>query len=227
MRLSGRATGAALVFVLMGCLITPPKPTPPPTSADLEHLIDQADEILDFIEGKTDIMPDMYEAPVEEATSILGKGLSFLSPIETVYAQARGISPETKDIIVSLRERHGELQAVKGKGYAGENNRGYPELYRGDAIEDSEEKNEAQRLIAAETKDRKMLYNEIVRINEHQALNVSTIGRIYAQRRLLRARSGELFQLPPPGDDFDTFKASTPGIRLGEGCAPDAWVTIG
>ncbi len=47
-----------------------------------------------------------------------------------------------------------------------------------------------------------------------------------ALQRLERAKAGEYYQLPAPGGDFDKFKASARGQRLGAGCVPGAWITI-
>lgn len=225
MKARGGPGVAVLVFVMVGCILVPPRPLPMPTELDIQDLSDQADAILDYIEGNSVILPDLYDAPIDGGESLLGKGLRMLAPIQIAYAQAKGISPAMKDAIQSLRARHNALQEIKTRGFAGENYRGYPEILDNDS-QDPEEKNAAQRVVAAETKNRKKLYNEIVRINEEQALNVSTIERIYAQRRLERGKPAEHFQLPPAGADFDSFKESNAGIRLGEGCIAETWVTL-
>ena len=93
-------------------------------------------------------------------------------------------------------------------------------------IVDAEDRNETQRLIAAENKDRKALYGEIARLNKDQNVSVSEVEQIYAFERLKRAKTSEIFQLPSTGADFDAFKASPAGKSLGEECKPDAWVTI-
>ena len=80
--------------------------------------------------------------------------------------------------------------------------------------------------MADENKDRKALYREVARLNSEQSVSVSTVEGIYATARLKRAKTGEIFQLPPAGKEFDAFKASAVGKKLGGKCVPKAWVTI-
>ncbi len=91
---------------------------------------------------------------------------------------------------------------------------------------DNEKRNEAQKLLAEENKDRKALYNEIARLNADTGVTVSAVEGIYALERLRRAKAGEVFQLPAAGADFDSVKASDLGARLGDKCVPGAWVTV-
>ena len=93
-------------------------------------------------------------------------------------------------------------------------------------ISDAEETNRVQRIIAAENEDRKALYKEIARLNGDLDLDVGKVERIYALQRLERAKSGEYYQLLAPGADFNKFKTSPRGQRLGAACVPGAWVTM-
>jgi hypothetical protein len=70
------------------------------------------------------------------------------------------------------------------------------------------------------------LYREIARVNADQGATLTSIEHVYAQRRLERAEAGEILQVPPEGADFDKFKSSEAGKRLGSACQPNAWVTI-
>ena len=107
-----------------------------------------------------------------------------------------------------MKARFGDVEAAKKTGAVGENNRGFLEMIKPDAIADAEQRNNVQRVVAAENEDRKALYQEVARLNSDQNLTVGTVERIYAQKRLERAKSGEVFQLPPAGADFDAFAAS-------------------
>ena len=115
---------------------------------------------------------------------------------------------------------------MKNKGIVGENNRGYLEVRDPDKKMTPDERNEAQRLVAAECKDRKALYQEDARIEKEKNVSVSLVERTYAMERLRRAKPGDVFQLPPAGQDFDAFTASEQGRKLGAECVPEAWVTI-
>jgi len=221
-KLSAFFTAAILVSV--GCITVPSK-FEARIYIDIRHIQEQANEVLDYVEGKTDTVPDL--APAPEKTSFLRDAIQFLSPIRVAYAQELDeSSSRAKQILASMRKRYAELEKVKGTGAVGENNRGMVELAKAEVLNSSEQKNEVQRIVAAENKDRKAFYQEVARINRDQDLAVGAVERTYAQERLMRAKKGELFQLPPAGRDFDAFKSSAVCKQLGAECAPDAWVAI-
>ena len=56
--------------------------------------------------------------------------------------------------------------------------------------------------------------------------SVAFAERFFVLKRLNRAQSGQVFQLPREGHDFDTLKDSPLGKRLGSSCKPEAWVSI-
>jgi uncharacterized protein YdbL (DUF1318 family) len=223
------ASFAIGLLVVLGCVNIPSKFEAHITIDIRQHIEQQAASTLDFIEGKTDELPALESpAPAKEGASLLHQIREQLSPMRTAYAaeKLKESSPLITEIAQGLRERNEAIKAIKGKEYAGETNRGYLELRDAEKIVDAEERNETQRLIAAENKDRKALYGEIARLNKDQNVSVSEVEQIYAFERLKRAKPGEIFQLPAAGEDFDAFKESPAGKSLGEECKPEAWVTI-
>ena len=214
--------------VVIGCSIVPKKFEAHITIDIRQHIEQQAASTLDFIEGKTDTPPKAEKPSKPEKTSWILKVQEALSPISPVYAaELKSTSPEVTRIAEELRRRNGAVQELKGKGFAGESNRGYLEMRPSSELKDPNERNEAQQLVAAENKDRKDLYEEIAKLNREQKVSVSTVESIYAVERLKRAKPGEIFQLPRAGSDFDAFKASAAGQKLGAECVAAAWVTIG
>lgn len=229
MKQTGAAIMAGAILIGLGCVNIPSKIEAHITIDIRHHIEQQAASTLDFIEGKTDEMPVLEPPPVpEEGVSWLRQLREHLAPIRPAHAaeKLKDSSPLISEIAQRLRERHEKIAACKAQKHAGENNRGYLELREAGEFADDEERNETQRLIAAENKDRKALYAEIARLNKEQNVSVAMVERIYAHERLKRARPGEIFQLPPPGEAFDEFKKSPPGKRLGEDCKPGAWITI-
>ncbi|HNR33355.1 MAG TPA: DUF1318 domain-containing protein, partial [Candidatus Hydrogenedentes bacterium] len=112
-------------------------------------------------------------------------------------------------------------------------NRGYLALRDCAALQDAEKKNEIQKLMAEENDDRKAFYSEVARLNsDNKKVTVGYVERVYAGKRLERAESGHVFQLPPANQDepaaytFEAFKATPLGQRLGAVCVADAWVII-
>ena len=221
-KLSAFSTAVILVFI--GCINVPNK-FEARIYIDIRHIQEQANQVLDYVEGKTDTVPDLRPAP--EKSSFLRDAIEFVSPIRVAYAQELDEgSARAKQILASMRKRFAELEQVKKTGAVGENNRGMVALAKGEALGSAEETNEVQRVVAAENNDRKAFYQEIARINRDQNLAVGAVERAYAQERLLRAKKGELFQLPPAGRDFDSFKDSRACKQLGAACSPGAWVVI-
>lgn len=217
---------AAGVVVALGCVNIPSKFEAHITVDIRHHIEQQAASTLDYIEGRTDALPAEPVSAVP-APSLFQRTLCALSPINVAYAQElRKTSPTITQIATKMRERFDQIQGIKSRNYAGENNRGYLDLRNTEQIANADERNEVQRLIAAENKDRKELYQEVTRINKDQDVSVAMVERVYAMERLRRARSGEIFQLPPQGADYDAFMKSDLGKSLGDKAAPDAWVTI-
>ncbi len=215
------------IALVLGCVNIPSKFEAHITVDIRHHIEQQAGNMLDFIEGKADTVPSQPAQPAPGKTSWLERAKQVLSPIQVAYAaELKRSSDEMTRIATELRNRYGQVDALKKKGYVGESNRGYAEIRNADKIPSPDERNEAQRVVAAENKDRKALYQEVARLNKDQNVSVSLVERVYAQERLNRAKPGEVFQLPPKGSDFDAFKASPAGQRLGGACQPDAWVTI-
>jgi uncharacterized protein YdbL (DUF1318 family) len=218
----------AIGFVVaLGCSIVPKKFEAHITIDIRQHIEQQAASTLDFIEGKTDAPPSAETPPKNGKTSWLHRVGEAFSPISIAYAaELKSASPEVTRIAEELRKRNPAVQNFKSKQIVGESSRAYLEIRPSDQLNDPNERNEAQRLVAAENKDRKALYEEIAKLNKEEKVSVSTVESIYAIERLKRAKPGEIFQLPPEGSDFDAFKASSAGQKLGSECVPGAWVTI-
>lgn len=215
----------ALAGIGAGCVVRTEHTINAHITVDIRHIEEQADDVLDFIEGKSDALPAATaEAP--KPTSYFQNFLRLIDPAPMASAAELTLSPLAQDILKKMQSRNDDVAALKATGCFGENNRGYIELRDCDALKDAEKRNKAQQLLAEENKDRKAFYNEVARINKEANVTVSAVEAVYAQKRLMRAKSGEAAQLPPAGADFDEFKASAAGGRLGDKCQPSAWVTI-
>ncbi len=216
---------AAVVAVFGGCVVIPDT-FDANINVTIRHIQEQADQLLDYVSGKSDALPPIG-APEPEGNSMLERVLDAIDPVQTAYAaDLNESSPRVQQIANSMKTRFNDVEAAKKTGAVGENNRGFLEMVKPDAIADADQRNTVQQTIAAENNDRKALYQEIARLNSDQNLTVSAVERVYAQKRLERAKSGESFQLPPAGPDFDAFAASAAGKALGGDAKPGAWVTI-
>lgn len=225
MKRSLKALSVAVFVVVLGCVIIPDT-FEAHIFIDIRHVQEQASDVLDYVEGKTDVVPEL-DAAVPQSTSYLKRTVEFLAPMRVAYAaELDEGSPRAKQILKKMKKRYPEVQAIKKKGYAGETNRGLLELVEAKFSGSEEDMNAIQQLIAADNQDRKALYQEIARINKEQMLRVAAVERVYAQKRLERAQPGELFQLSRAGEEFDAFKKSEMGQKLGYACVPEAWVTI-
>lgn len=222
--------GAAMMLaVALGCVIRTEHKIDAHITLDIRHVADQAENVLDFIEGKTDELPGVSETTEGEPVSRLQQMWNAISPIQTAYAEELKVTTSqlVQEIAKKMRERNPQIDAMKKQGCLGETNRGYVELQECDAVKDAAQKNEAQKLVAEENKDRKALYAEMARLNkEIPDVNVAKVESIFALQRLGRAKSGEIFQLPAAGPDFDAFKGSATGKKLADKCVAGAWVTI-
>ncbi len=221
---AGALTGVMIVTI--GCVIRTQHTIDAHIRVDIRHIQEQADAVLDYIEGRTESIP--LDGDAAGDVSWRQRFLEVIHPVPEARASEslQETSPEVNRLAQRMRERHPELQALKNDGCAGEDNRGYAALRDCGALDTQEARQAAQELIDAENEDRQALYEEIARLNAERNVPRSQVERIFAQRRLERASSGEIFQLPPSGQAFDRFRNSARGQRLGDQCVPNAWVRI-
>lgn len=223
-----KVVSAAFLAAILGC-INIPDTFEARIYIDIRHIEEQADQFLDYVEGRTETLPS-FEAPADDQSSrlsFLSQQFAALFESNKAYAQTlNDDSPLVKQIADAMKARHPQLEALKATGAVGENNRGFVEVVDPGAFASPEAENEGQRLVAAENEDRRALYKEVARLNSADGVTVSTVEAVYALKRLERATSGQKVQLPPPGPNFDAFKASAQGQRLGSAAQPNAWVVI-
>ena len=225
MKKSVFSLSAAAVLALAGCVIRTEHKIDAHITLDIRHVQEQAEDVLNYIEGKSDELPGLEQKA--ESTSWLMKSLEFVDPFQSVEAaELKSDSARVKEIATELRKNNDAIAKLKRDGCLGETNRGYVELKDCDAMKDADAKNKAQTLLAEENKGRKALYAEIARLNSDQSLSVTAVEQIYAVERLKRGTTGEQYQLPSAGKLFDEIKASDLGKKLGASCKPDAWITI-
>jgi len=195
---------------------------------DIRHKVEQeADDVLDFIEGESDSLPGLSETESGDSPARTWALIDLMCPVRTAYAaEMKSSSPVIKRIAERMKERHTELEKLRANGCVGENNRGYVEMRDPDVLKEEDDLKRGQQLVDDENDDRKALYKEVAGLNKDQNLTVAQVERIYAQKRLERGKPGYVFQLPPAGTDFTEFKKSAAGKKLGDKCVPDQWVTL-
>ncbi len=230
-RLFASAAIAGLVLSV-GCVIRTEHRIEAHVTLDIRHIEQQADAVLDYMEGKTDVMPELAPAG-DMSRSVLRGLLEWAAPMHTACAEElKTESARYRQILKSINERSARVNELKAQGCLGETNRGYLALRDCPALQDADQKNEIQKLMAEENEDRKAFYSEIAHLNsDNKNVTVAYVERVYVWKRLERAESGQVCQLPsnggaPEGYTFDAFKATPLGQRLGAACVPDAWVTI-
>lgn len=225
------ACSLMILAAALGCVLRTEHKIDAHITLDIRHIADQAESVLDFVEGKTDALPGMEAdpAPAPGDTSRATQLWNIFNPMPVAYADSLRVttSPLVEEIAVRMRARNSEVSAFKNQGCIGETNRGYVELRDCDAVKEAEKRNQVQQIVSDENKDRKALYNEIARLNRDTPnVNVAAVEAIYALERLQRAGSGQVVQLPPAGKDFDAVKNSALGQKLGSNCVAGVWVTI-
>lgn len=220
-------TGA--ILVVLGCTLRTEHTIDAHITVDIRHIEEQADNVLDFIEGESEQLPPVEPAETSGESSLIKPFLEAINPVRQAHAgELKSDSARIREIAESLKERFPKIEALKKQALIGENDRGYVELRPNDALEDdAERKNDLQKLIHEENEDRKQLYTEIVKLNTDQAdLSLTVVERIYAKKRLERAKTGEIFRLPPEGKDFDEFKEVLKKKQVEGKIAPKEWIKI-
>lgn len=214
----------AVFLLYLNCVIQTRHTIEAHITLDIRHIQEQASSLLDYVEKKTD------ELPVEENTKTkksVSKIFKF-DPFPKAYAQPLiTVSPLAKEIADRMRERYEKIEEAKNLGCLAENNRGYLELRECDRLSNPEQKNELQRLLSEENKDRKALYKEIANLNKNVPnMSVTKVELIYAYERIQRAKPGQIIQLPEDPEFFQKLKNTPLCQKLGDKCQPGAWVTV-
>ncbi len=212
---------SAVAVVAIGCVVIPSK-IEADIRVEIRHIEEQADDLLDFIEGEE---PEAMQRP-----SNWERFVDAIKPIRTAHAQSlKTTSPVVKEKAISMRARLPEVNKLKADKSTGEDNRGYLRLQDdAAAMADADAKNAAQKIVAAENEDRKALYGAIADENRksNPSITLTVVEGIYADERIERAKTGELVQLPPKGDRFEKIKGTSLGKKLGGDAKPEAWVTV-
>jgi len=221
------AFGGALLLVALGCVIIPSKhEINARVVVEVHHIEVKAEEIVKFIEEETDELPSDEPAPdaSDSSSSLLPRLWDVLSPVHVAYAAPLSVdSDRVRELAESMRERRPQIDQFKAKGYIGEDNRGYVSLREHEDLKEDEKKNSVQKVVAKENEDRKNMYKEIAQLNK---IALAKVERAFANVYLKRAKPGEYYQLPPKGEDFDEFKKSDAGKKLGPDLKPGDWVRI-
>ncbi len=95
------------------------------------------------------------------------------------------MTPAVKTALENRRDRFDDLKAFKVQGIIGENNRGYVEALTSDSA--------AQRLVDAENKDRKVIYQTIEEQNNLSGA-LETIEKVFAQVQREKSNPGDKIQ---------------------------------
>jgi len=95
------------------------------------------------------------------------------------------MTPEVQNALNGRRDRFDQLRALKSSGAVGENNRGYVEVLKQDGS--------AGDIVAAENRDRKVIYQTIAEQNGLENA-ISTIESVFAQVQRDKAGPGEQVQ---------------------------------
>jgi uncharacterized protein YdbL (DUF1318 family) len=218
----------AVAIAAAGCVIRTHHTIEAHVTIDIRQVDEQAENIVGYVTGEKETLPvaEKQAEPTEKKSSWLMRAWDGLAPMQVAYAaELKESSPKIKQLADQMRSRYPQVQALKAKGFVGETNRGYLDLVGGSDMK-GEDKNAAQRLVASENADRKALYQEVVGLNKDQNVTLAVVERVFAQKWLKQARSGEKVQLPPAGDEFDAFKKSDAGKKLGDKAQAGAWVVM-
>jgi uncharacterized protein YdbL (DUF1318 family) len=96
--------------------------------------------------------------------------------VSSQYVFAAGIKER-------MKQRLPVIKGLKAKGIIGEDNKGYLGFVSGNKVQ--------QDVIAAENKDRKLIYNHIAK---QQNTTIDTVEKKQAKRKADKAKSGQFFQ---------------------------------
>jgi hypothetical protein len=107
------------------------------------------------------------------------------APAQATY-DIKEMTPAVKSALDGRKARFADLKALKTQGVVGENNRGYVETLGGDKS--------SKAVVAAENKDRKLVYKAIVEQNKLGPGALATVEAVFARVQRDKAEPGEKVQ---------------------------------
>jgi len=121
---------------------------------------------------------------------MLALSVMMMCAASIAFAQAaydlKEMTPVVKSALEDRKTRFGDLKSLKAEGKVGENNRGYVQALEGGA--------DVKALVAAENKDRKVVYEAIVDQNGLDASALATVETVFARVQRDKADHGEKVQ---------------------------------
>lgn len=116
--------------------------------------------------------------------------MAAMMPLRNIASAAekytiKEMTPEVMSALENRRSRYDELAELKQQGKVGENNRGYVEAFS--------DAGDVQKLVDAENRDRKIIYQTIAEQNNLREA-IGTIERIFAQTQRDNAEPGGRIQ---------------------------------
>ena len=143
---------------------------------DVRQIKEEAHSIEDLVSGSG-------SHPAQKPQSRLG---GWMMP--AAWAQAEGLSPEVLQAVNSRKDRFNQLKGYKTQGLIGEDNQGHVAGLGGGS--------EVQDLVAAENRDREVIYQGQVMGKGLAPDAIATVRATFAQEQRERAEPGEKVQLP-------------------------------
>ena len=107
------------------------------------------------------------------------------APAQATY-DIKELTPAVKSALDGRKARFAELKTMKTQGLVGETNRGYVQALGGGA--------DVKAMVAAENKDRRLVYEAVVEQNRLGAGALSTVETVFARVQRDKAEPGEKVQ---------------------------------
>jgi uncharacterized protein YdbL (DUF1318 family) len=116
--------------------------------------------------------------------------------VPSVYAQERALeisNASIRALKASIKQRYPKLKPFLAKGILGENNQGFLEVRTWQGL-DLKQRAEVKRLLEAENKDRKMLYQEVAKALQIEPQQIGKLQQIFANEWQKTAPAGTWIQ---------------------------------
>ena len=208
---------------ILGCAVLSRNIGAPPNE-DYALLERQVEAVLDYVEGKVSTLTLVDFSQHEPQWRIWSFGVN-----DTGNAPTPDKLKEAEEFIAAvqgIRASYEPLEAYKACRAVGEDNRDFVALRDCEYLRQPGVKNQAQQIISQENKGRKALHKRTAIFFKALDISVGLVEQLYALKRLERAESGAIAQLPQAGAAFEDFRLSAKGQALGPLCIPESWVTL-
>ena len=156
-----------------------------------------ASDVLDYISGESEEVPEIEGEDQPESSSTLEKALDMVLGVKTAHAAENTDAKSYRALLESMKKRAGKITKYKNDQSVGENHKGLLSVRESSKMKsDSKYAEAVKKLVNDENRDRKEFYKLDAKMNNKSYDQIATT---FAKARRNKAKPGHWIQIQKNG----------------------------